>query len=250
MNHSISYNCINSTLKKFPKLFEIFGEIKNKNIRLTSPIYKQNKGLNHKYTFYGILNSPDSRRWSNFLKKLDALSKKLDRLYSSSALKEGISNDPFSFLSELEFADYCLSRGFKILEVHPKLSNGKKLDLRIEFEDNPTLVEIITPHMKKNMVEIECGFFPISAGLENNIHHEFEEHKIINNNIREQFVIVIAGDYATVDEINLQAAIEEFVKKYQNESMFLTGVFLNRMGFYEYFKNEYNQKKIIEASLT
>jgi len=231
-----TFKQINDTLIKYPYLYSLFGPVK-KMKKFMIPTYKQEPKLDEEYNIFEILNSPNTAVWDNFLKRLDYLSEKLNKLYSNDVLKEGISNSPFSFLSELEFAEYCEKKGFKILEVCPKLQNGKKLDFKVRFEDFTALVEVITPRMKLEMVKTKIGVFSITGELENNLLSEFKEHKIEENNCQEKIIFVIDGNHSAIDSINMITSLKAFVEKNPSKAKFLLGVFLKRGKEYIYFKN-------------
>lgn len=271
MNDTINIKRINETLDRYPNLKNMFGEI-GKISTIYNYQYKQDKNIDYEWNFFGILNSED---YSNelieeikdkkikltesipelisfnltlnnisfkkrILGKVNFLVQKLSNAYSSDQLKEGLTNNPFSFLSELEFANFCLESKYKIIEVDPVLNSGKKLDLKIEMNSKPVLVEVVTPRLKLNMLQKQVGFFPISAEIENNIKAEFEHHQIEINDIKEDFIIVINGDYAGLDSINIQSAIMEFSKKHEIQSRYISGIFLKRWDKFVYFKNEQN----------
>lgn len=278
MNSSMDYTLITSTLRGYPKLLEIFGEIKTVK-KLCVPVYKQDKELDYQYTIYGILNSQDypdenvekareelrntediltaisiNTRLElltfkkRILERLNHLCTKLSSLYSNAILKTGLENNVFSFLSELEFAEYCQLNNITILEIQPKLKTGKELDIKIEIDSIPVFVEVITPRLKKSLVEKQTGSFSISLELDNNIRYEFEHHEIEINKIKEPFILVIDGNYSGIDEINMKCAIKKFIENNKDKAKFLTGIYLKREDSYRYYKvNEL--KKIIDESL-
>ncbi|MCK5659823.1 MAG: hypothetical protein KAH86_00580 [Methanosarcinales archaeon] len=225
MNNSINNNRINQNLKTYPKLSDIFGQLpKIKQIKAYP--YRQDTNL-WEYNFYGILNSTDPM-FKDTLGNLNLLCKNLDHLYSDEQLKQGIRNNVFSFLSELKFANHCLTNGIEILEIEPQLSSGKKLDFKIKVEDTATLIEVITPRGKLEYIQKAYKWHDLSHKLETNMHAEFVHHNIEINDIKEPFIIVIDGDYAGIDEINLQLAIKEFIKNNKTMAKYLTGAILNR----------------------
>ena len=87
------------------------------------------------------------------------------------------------------------------------------------------------------MLEKGVGFFSISAEIEYNLLHEFETHKIEENCLNKNIVIVVDGSYSGIDKINMEAAMETFSKNNPNYSRFLEGIFLKRGEEYFYFKN-------------
>ncbi|MBU1974029.1 MAG: hypothetical protein KKH52_01385, partial [Nanoarchaeota archaeon] len=162
------------------------------------------------------------------LGRIDFLIGKLNDVYLKEQFRSGLMNNPFSFLSELEFANFCIKSEYEIIETEPKLKSGKKLDLKVKMNHKPILVEVITPRIKLGMLQKQVGFFPISAEIENNIRSEFEHHQIEINNINEDFILVIDGDYAGIDLINLKSALKEFYNKYKNKNKYLSGIYLKR----------------------
>ena len=220
------------SLKKYPKLSEIYGEIAKINGLYSFP-YKQDKKIDKEFNFYGILNSTDIY-FVNFLQRLNNICENLENLYSNEQIKNGLNNNVFSFSSELEFANYCQTNGIEILEIEPPLKSGKKLDLKIKSENKLIFIEVITPRIKLSMIQKGSGFFPISLELENNILAEFNHHEIEINEIEEPFIVVMDGDYAGIDEINLLTAIEEFLKKYKSKANYLKGIILKRREKYLY----------------
>ena len=232
MEKSINYERMNQNLKKYPKLSEIYGEITKINGLYFYP-YGHNKELEPEYNFYGVLNSTDIGFVST-LQKLNDICENLENYYSNKQIKNGLNNNVFSFLSELKFANYCQTNGIEILEIEPTLKSGNKLDLKIKIENKQIFVEVITPRIKQSMVG--SGFPPISVELENNILAEFKHHKIEINEIEEPFIIVIDGDYAGIDIINLIAAREKFLNKYKSKANYLKGIILKRMEKYTYME--------------
>ena len=85
------------------------------------------------------------------------------------------------------------------------------------------------------MLERSVGAFSISDELEFNLKSEFDHHEIINNGINEGFIIVCNGDYAGIDSINIQSAIEKFDKTMKNESKYLSGIFLKERDKFTFF---------------
>lgn len=234
INYSINYSRINQNLKTYPKLFDIFGDLTKIKQVYSSP-YKQDTYVGREYNFYGLLNSTD-QTFKSIIGNLNSLCKNLENLYSGEQLKQGIHNNVFSFISELKFANFCFTNGIEILEVEPKLSSGKKLDLKIKIKDTPTLVEVITPREKLDAVRKPRGWPPISQELEYNIFAEFNHHEIEINDIREPFIIVVDGDYAGIDEVNLQSAVKEFTENNKMMAKYLTYIILMRGESYSFKK--------------
>lgn len=230
LDKPINYERLNLNLNKYPRLSEIYGEITKINGLYSSP-YKQDKKIEPEYNFYGILNSTNIN-FINLLGKLNNLCEKLEKVYYKEQIKNGLNNNVFSFLSELEFANYFQTNGIEILEIEPLLKSGKKLDLKIKIGNKQILVEVITPREKLSMVQKDYAYWaPISLELENNILAEFNNHKI-----EEPFIIAIDGDYAGIDEINLKTTIEEFLKMNKSKANYLKGIILKRKD--KYFHTE------------
>ena len=250
-----SLELINHRLREYPKMAEGLGQIKQK-VRLSDPIYKQNPTPDSEYTIYGILSSRETcyHRFKPSLIEINRLlSTTLNSYYTTDLIKEGLSKDFFSFLSELKFAEFFILRNVGI-EINPKLSNGKKLDFRIEINSITLLVEVIKPFMKKKMLEEKAGTAPMSAELEYNFYHEFYTHKIIEGNITEPLIIAVNGDYGGYDEINVITAIQEFDKKYPQEANLLIGILLKLGSRYSFFggcnkRLDDKEKNIIYESL-
>jgi len=271
MEEQINLDRIRASLEKYPNLKQAFRRIDAVKNIYNFP-YKQDKS-EYEWNFFGILNSEDFSdelikevenklktanwplefiSWRSYLNhilfkkriltRLNFLAGQLNKLYSNEQLETGLLNNPFSFLSELEFANYCLESSYKIIDVEPLLSTGKKLDLKIEVNNEPTLVEVITPRLKLSMLQKQVGFFPISAEIENNIHAEFAHHEIEMNDIKEDFILVIDADYSGVDMINIQAALEEFYKNQKTQTRYLTGIFLKKGDSFNFIKSREDEQ--------
>jgi hypothetical protein len=240
MEEEINLQRINLSLKRYPKLFDIFGEIeKVKNVRRYP--YGKNES-EHELNFYGILNSCGLSSEETFknrlLRRLNDLCEELGNLYSHNELKRGILKDIYGFISELEFAYFCMTGDFDILDVEPKVSSRNKEEHRshfkIEFKGEPVFVEVMTLRMRLHKYQYSCGTFHISDKVERSISGEFKKHAI--NDIKEPFIVVIDGAYAGIDRINIMSAVELIVKRYKQKLKFLRGVFLQRGDVYSYFE--------------
>jgi hypothetical protein len=237
---------INNTLKRFKEIYSLFGDISEVREIYNYPYIKQ--GLNkEEYNFYGILNSSNEDWKIQFLSKIDFMIKEVNLIFSREQIKNGLMNNPFSFNSELEFALFCKIKGIKIIESEPQIAYGNKLDLMIEIKGQRVLIEVITPRIKKEMIERNCGFFPISGEIEFNIFQEFNSHNL--NQTPVPFALAINPIYAGIDEIQVSCAIEEFRNNHKKLSRFLLGVILMRpkkynlltseeVGGYQFFRNQ------------
>lgn len=263
MTEKICIEKINESLDRYPNIKNVMGDV-SKVTKIYNYPYKQDKKIDHEWNIFGILNSEDfsdelidetKEKIKNtngilelisfsqclnhisfkkrILERINYLIEKLKEYYSSEQFKSGLMNSPFSFLSELEFANFCLDSKYEIIEIEPQLTSGKKLDLKVKIKDRLTLVEVITPRLKLSMLQKQVGFFPISAEIENNIKSEFEHHEIEINNIQEDFILVIDGDYAGIDEINMTSAINNFCKKAKNKN--LSGIYLKKGNQFIFF---------------
>ncbi len=249
----LNFDLINKRLKEHPRLLQALGEI-TKEKSTSKLVYPNNEKLGSIYTIYGILNSSedDYQSFRHKLIKLNDLSDKLSNLYSKEDIKKGVCNDFFSFLVEIEFANFCCDKNIEIIEKNPVLNTGNRLDFKIKIGSIVSLIEVIKPMMKQEMLEKEVGSFSLSGELEENFYYEFNTHKILDNEIKEPFIIVLNKDYSSRDEY-VDEAIENFKKKYEKEANILTGILLienEKCAFFECNdKLTDSEKKIIEESL-
>lgn len=252
---------INSTLKNYPKIHSIFGD---KDIERVEDIYRypyKKQGCNEpEFNIYGVLNSPNVIWKTWLLDRFECLAKKLSGVYSDEQIRSGLQNDPFSFKSELEFAEFCLNSGIEIIEINPKLNTGKKMDLLIKLRSQQVFVEVITPRIKLKMLTQKAGCFSISGEIENNIVSEFKHHEIQQNELKHPFIIVIDSSYGRIDFINILGTINEFNANHPKLSELLSGIVLMQGRMYSfmlqkevgggmtYFENQ-NSKYIIAKAV-
>ena len=221
---------IDKNLEIYSKLKEIIKTAKRTEL-YTYP-YKNQNIDEKEYTIWGVIYISQNHKWnsqyfSDWLLRLENLITLLSpKFYSKEQIKNGLLNNPFNFLSELIFADFCLTNNIKIIKTEPELVSGNKLDFLIEKENLKILVEVIHPLPKLKWSEIKCGGFAMSLELENNIYNEFKEHKIIENKIEQPFIIVMDSYRWNMDTMNVNSAIKKFNEKYLNLSYYLSGIFL------------------------
>ena len=157
--------------------------------------------------------------------KLEDLIKLLSpKPYSKEQIQKGLLRNPFNFLSELIFAEFCVNNEIKIIEVEPELKLGSKLDFLIEKQGTKILIEVTHPLPKPDF--FGCGGYSMSLKLENNIYGKFNQHKIIKNKIEQPFIIVMDSYRWSMDAFNVFSSIKEFNNKHKSFSPYLSGIFV------------------------
>ncbi|MFA6268964.1 MAG: hypothetical protein WCW13_04625 [archaeon] len=242
---------LNENLNYYPNLKNLFGNITELFPKLSKSVYLQNKDFDKELTFYGLLALPDRNeieyakikkaladaksegkkdknllyliglnsllnQWDfkkETLKKLDFLCGELLPIYGKEALVNGIKNDLFSFKSELEFASYFRSKGYK-LTAEPITKQRKSFDLLINKKQGTYFVEVITPRLKSELQTKETGAFSTTSELEFNFAHEVEQHQIIDS--ENDVIFAVDGGLAGIDEIQMSFLVD----KIKNEDYF------------------------------
>jgi hypothetical protein len=223
---------IDENLKKYPNLKKVIQTAKKTEL-FTYPYKNQNMD-EKEYTIWGIIHTSqdnllNSQYFNYWLLKLEKIIESLSpKPYSKEQIQKGLLRNPFNFLSELIFAEFCVENEVKIIDIEPELKLGSKLDFLIKKEGTNILVEVTTPLPKPDFSG--CGGYPMSLKLENNIRDKFNKHKIIKNKIEQPFIIVMDSYRWKIDAFNVFSSIKEFNNKHKSFSPYLSGIFVLNCG--------------------
>jgi len=163
-----------------------------------------------RFTIWNVLLYDSNAAFKAVLQELDALVAKHKSAYGEDRLRNGINNDPFSFLSELVVYDNFRSFGISP-EIEPQAAPGssKKMDLSVNLDGREILIEVKMPHPPAHLIMQGTGFAPLDFDLSKKLAGEIDQHLDIAAEPTNPTIIMINGLYSALDPFIVGNSIEQ-----------------------------------------
>lgn len=178
--------------------------------RLHVPVYRNRaveKAWGRRFTFWNVLLHDADPQFKRLLQELDYLAGKYTSDYGEKLLREGITNNPFSFLSELKVYDtFRANRVMPIIEPRPWPQSKKKLDFSVSLDSRQILIEVIVPLPPEKMLK-KAGFGPMDLYVSRNVADEIKSHFRGIYRPTSPVIIAINGLYRALNPINVESAL-------------------------------------------
>jgi hypothetical protein len=217
-------------LAQYANLFQLFGNAIPQYFPLTVKVYDDpaiDRTWGQRFTFWNVLLHDSDRQFKALLQLLDSLVARHKGAYGEKRLRAGITNNPFSFVSELIVYDAFESNGIVAeVEPSPTPSSRKKMDLAATLDNRRILIEVIAPLPREKMIRQGAGFIPMDASLSGILANEIVNHLEGVEKPKDPVVIMVDGVYSGLDPINAEASIVYLNNRAASLATFVSAVLL------------------------
>ncbi len=199
-------------IARYSSLTNLFRNRIPQSPPLRVPVYRDRaieKAWGPRFTFWNVLLHDEDRQFRRLLQELDRLAGKYAPDYGEKLLRKGITNNPFSFLSELTVYDTFRENSvMPVIELRPSPQSKKKLDFSVSLNSRPILIEVIVPLPPEKVLR-KPGFHPWDMYVSRNVADEIKSHFRGIYRPTSPVIIAINGLYRALDPVNVESALGE-----------------------------------------